>query len=320
MRDPRALSWLLALAGCAPPPADYHAVGMLEWDRIELVAEQSEPIVALPVGEGATVDAGAIVVELDPRRTQARLDAARAERDREAARVAELERGPRHEMRAEARARRLGADEVLAVRERELKRVTDMVGRRLVSPEDVDRARAARDAARAERDAARAVLAALETGTTREELDQSRHALQRSEAEVRRLETDLARLRCSAPRSAYVDDLPFEIGEQPRAGEVVAVLLDAAQPYARVYVPERIRVHVQVGTSAEIRIDGLAEAISGHVRKISAEPAFTPYLALNERDRGRLTYVAEIAVDSAARRLPAGVPLQVRFPGIANAP
>jgi HlyD family secretion protein len=49
------------------------------------------------------------------------------------------------------------------------------------------------------------------------------------------------------------------------------------------------------------------------VRKVLADPAFTPFFALTERDRGRLTYLAEIDLPDASQDLPAGVPLEACF-------
>ena len=52
-------------------------VGSLEWDRVAVTAELSEPVLRWDVAEGDRVEAGAALLEQDPRR-QSR---ARAERD-----------------------------------------------------------------------------------------------------------------------------------------------------------------------------------------------------------------------------------------------
>ncbi|MGE0384035.1 MAG: HlyD family secretion protein [Gammaproteobacteria bacterium] len=303
----------MLVGGCTAPPPDHGAVGMLEWDRIEMLAEQSEPIVEIPVHEGDMVAAGTVLLKLNPTRVQARLDEASARRDAALARLAELERGTRTERIVEARSRAEGATRVLAARERELARVAALVGRRLASAEDVDRARAVRDAARADRDAAHALLEEAEHGATAEEIAQARHAAEAAAAAVRRLRIDLERMTIRAPRPARVDSLPLKQGEQPRVGEIVAVLLDGARPYARVYVPELIRVQVRPGSAASVSVDGLPAPLRGRVRTIASESTFTPYFALTERDRGRVTYVAEIDLVSADRALPAGVPVVAHF-------
>ncbi len=291
---------------------------MLEWERVELTAEVSEPIVAFAVSEGDEVAAGDVIAQLDPARALARIEEARAARDEARARLSELEHGPRRERISEARARLTGAEQILQVRERELRRLDELAARDLASAENVDRARAVRDAARADRDAARALLAELEAGTRRERVEQAAHALARAEATLQRLYIDRDRLMLRAPRPALVDSLLFEEGERPRAGEVVAVLLDGTRRYARVYVPEPIRVHVRPGDPAEIFVDGLGSGLAGRVRTVAREATFTPYFALTEHDRGRLSYVAEVDLVGGKAALPAGVPVEVRFPRAAR--
>ncbi|NND67685.1 MAG: hypothetical protein HKN19_08870, partial [Halioglobus sp.] len=52
------------------------------------------------------------------------------------------------------------------------------------------------------------------------------------------------------------------------------------------------------------------EALTGRLRWIATEPAFTPYYALNASDRARLVYVAEFDLEDV-HDLPTGVPAQV---------
>ena len=54
-------------------------------------------------------------------------------------------------------------------------------------------------------------------------------------------------------------------------------------------------------------------AIDGRVRWVASEAAFTPYFALTERDRGRLSFVAKIDITEDRERLPDGVPVEVEF-------
>jgi HlyD family secretion protein len=91
------------------------------------------------------------------------------------------------------------------------------------------------------------------------------------------------------------------------------IVLGGRQPYARVFVPETIRVHVTAGTAAMIHVDGLDQPLEGRVRWVSSEAAFTPYYALTERDRGRLSYVAKVDITTQRDRLPDGVPVEVEL-------
>lgn len=305
---------VLALAaGCQRNDA-FDVVGTLEWDRVELTADAAEPIVSIAVHEGEAVTAGQLILDLDARRVQAQLDQARALFDQQRARLAELERGPRSELKAQARAQLAGAEGSLASARNELERVRPLVSKKLLSPQDLDKAQAAYDTARAARDAGRAALMQLETGSTQEELDQARAASAAAAAAVRALEVSLERLEVRAPAAGVIDDLPLEPGERPQAGAVVAVLLAGQAPHARIYLPEPLRTQVHTGSKAAVRVDGIARPFSGHVRRVSADPAFTPYYSLTAHDRSRLAYLTEVELDdAAARQLPAGIPLQVTF-------
>ncbi len=316
----RWLTVVLALLfpACSENTRAPDIVGTLAWDRIELVAEIGEPITEIRVREGDRVKAGQIVLQQDTNRYQAQLDEAEAARAQAAARLAELRRGPRSERIREARARLAGAESVLDARNKDLARIDSLVVRKLMSNQDLDRARADRDTALANRDAARAELEELLAGTTAEELQQATDALASAEAAARAARLTLERLTIRAPQPARVDALPYKVGERPAPGSVVAVLLGGEAPYARVYIPEQLRVHITPGRAAEVMIDGMPEPFAARVRSVSQEATFTPYFALTERDRSRLSYVAEVVLTApAASALPAGVPVRVTFPDLA---
>lgn len=305
---------LLVLVVACQPNAAFEIVGTLEWDRIELTADAAEPVVGIDAREGEPVAAGQLIIQLDARRAQAQLDQARALLAQQEARFAELQRGPRDEQITQARAQLAGAEGALASARHELERVRPLVSKQLLSPQDLDKAQAGYDTALAARDAARARLNELENGTTREVLDQARAASAAAAAAVRALEVSLERLAVRAPVAGVIDDLPLEAGERPQAGAVVAVLLAGQAPYARVYLPEPLRTQVHTGSQASVRVDGIEQPFNGHVRRISADPAFTPYYSLTAHDRSRLSYLTEVALEGeSARQLPAGVPLQVTF-------
>ena len=305
---------LAALTGCGQHNDTLTAVGTLEWDRIELSAEVDEPIVAIEAHEGQTLAAGQVVLRLDDQRERANLAAAQATRDQAAARFAELQRGPRAERITAARARTTGAQDTYAAAQREYTRKQALVKRGLISPQDLDQSRAQRDAAQAARDAARADLAEAVNGSTTEELEQALQVLRAAAAELRARQITLERLTLRAPQAARVDALPFEIGERPKPGAVIAVLLGGTAPYAHVYVPEQERARLAPGHAAKVYVDGIADAFDAKVRSISSDPAFTPYFALNERDRSRLSYSAKVELlGKGIGQLPAGVPVRVEF-------
>jgi HlyD family secretion protein len=75
------------------------------------------------------------------------------------------------------------------------------------------------------------------------------------------------------------------------------------------------------GRVVTVAIDGIAARLAGKVRYVSAEAAFTPYYALTQKDRARLSYLAEITLDDPrAAALPVGVPVQVTLAAPAAQP
>jgi HlyD family secretion protein len=302
-----------ALSACTNN-APLQAVGLLEWDRIELKAEAAEPIVEVLVHEGDRVTAGQALVRQDPERLEAQRDEARAARDQAAARLAELKRGPRAERIDAQRAELAGAESLATTAQKELARAESLLAKQLATPEARDDARSKRDQAVAARDAARAALAEMLTGTTPEELAQAQAALAQAEAGLNKIQITLERLTVRAPRAGRLDNLPFKLGDRPEPGAVVAVLLAGNAPYARVYVPEPLKARVIQGGRARVWVDGMDRPFEGRVRMTSADAAFTPYYSLTERDRSRLSYPTEITLEGeGAAKLPAGAPLRVEF-------
>ena len=227
-RRPAIALAMVLLASCRQASRDFDAVGTLERDRIDLVAEAAEPIAALAVREGDSVSAGALIVRLEPTRIAAEVAQAVAARDRAAARFSELEYGPRQEDIAAGRAALAAAEAALRRLSLDLERARSLRRDAVVAQAELDAAEAAHAEAVAQRDRLRANLEALLAGTRREEIDQARAAVAEAEAAVAAVRVHLERLEVRAPVAGRVDSLPYEIGERPPPGAVVAVLLAAA--------------------------------------------------------------------------------------------
>ncbi|MBT8089236.1 MAG: HlyD family efflux transporter periplasmic adaptor subunit [Gammaproteobacteria bacterium] len=301
------------LSACGAPKQGARVVGELASDRIELSAESNEPIVEIAVAEGQAVTVGQVLVRQDITRAAERLAQAEAVLAQQQARLDELVRGPRREQIAAARASVEGAAQELAFRDSELVRVREVHKRGLASTELLDAAKASLDAAKANDKVARARLEELLAGTTVEELRQAEQAVKQAAALRDGANIDLDRQTLRSPVDGIVDSRLFEIGERPGSGQPVIIVLGGKQPYARVYVPEDLRVRVSAGRRALIYVDGLTAPVDGRVRWVSSEAAFTPYFALTERDRGRLSYVAKVDISEDRERLPDGVPVEVEF-------
>lgn len=306
-----ALLGLLA-AACSRDGGPQQMHGTLERDRLELVAESHERIADVRVREGEHVAAGAVLLRQEAGTMQPRLDQARAALAEAERRLADAVQGPRQREIDDARAALAGAESTFETERLEFERVAKLVERRLLSASSLDQARARRDAAQAARDQARARLRLLQEGTRPEQIGQAEAAVARSRAALAELETSAAQYEVRAPRAGWIEALPYEPGERPPAGAPVVVMLAEGTPYARIHIPEPLRASVTPGRRVAVTLDGVEGELEGTVRFVSAEAAYTPYYALTQKDRSRLSYLAEIDVtDARAASLPVGVPVQV---------
>ncbi len=321
MNGRQALIVVAALAIAACGGNGDALLGTLERDRVELAAEAQEPIIEVAVREGDAVTEGQLLLRLDPAAVESRLLQARATMNQSERRQAELVAGARREQVREARALAEGAASKAAAEASEFKRIEKLVADGMLQANALDRQRALRDGTAADERAAKERLAELERGTRSEVVEQAAAALAGARAQVVELELSLARHSVRAPRAGVIDALPYELGERPPRGAPVAVLLAAGQPYARVFIPEPQRASIKAGNLANVRIDGSVRDWRGELRYVSSEAAFTPYYALNERDRSRLSFLAEVVLtEPEAADLPTGMPVEVTLLEIQGQP
>lgn len=306
----------LAMSGCRQ--ATPTALGTLEWDRITVPAPAAETIIGVAVREGQQVAAGAALMQLEPIRTAAELQALEAQASQAGEALQELRVGPRREDIDQARANLAAARAEAVDASMYYRRLQPLGRQQLVAASDVDRARAAAGSAQGAVRAAEQALLALEHGTRVEQVAQGEAALQAAQAQAAVQAVTLRKLELVAPRAGRVDALPYKLGDQAPVGAPLAVLLVGERPHARVYLPQPLRLQVRVGQAAQVYLQGRDGALPGHVRSIRSDPGFTPYYALSGEDVSRLSWLAEVELDPAAgnaslQDLPAGAPVRVEF-------
>ena len=309
-----SLLLIALLVSCSGKDELLPVVGVLQWQRLELSNELNETITKISVQEGQHVSAGDEILRFDASRIQADIDNAQALVAQSQSQLNELINGARPEEIQQARAavaQSKSASELAGV---ELQRVQLLIKKKLISPDELDKASAQLKSSIAQLDLHQAQLALLLKGSRKEKIEQAKQNVAASIARLKKLQINLQRSVVRAPQNGIIDELPFRLGEKPQANSVVAVMLVGEQPYAEVYVPEPIRVHIKIGTRASIEVDGLNNVFDARVGSISHDPVFTPYYSLTEGDRSRLAYRAKVYfTEPSAIDLVAGIPLQVKF-------
>ncbi len=304
---------LVLLTACDSRPSNV-ALGTLERDRVAHTATINEVVVALPVKRGSLVTKGTLLVKLDDTIQKAQVSKAGAEVAQAEAHLEKLRNGARVEDVAAAIAKVAGARASVIESEANYVRAIELRESKTISAAGLDKTLASRDANLASLHSAQEELRKLTNGTREEDLRQAEALLDAATAILASENKKLADLTVLATRDGILDNLPWNLGERVTTGSPLAIVLAGKAPYARIYVPEPYRVRLKVGDELVVRVDGLENPLSGHLRWISTEPAFTPYYALNQEERARLMYLAEVQLPDSEAYLPNGVPAQVELP------
>lgn len=313
MRRLLAIFFIVILSGCQEEESN-QALGTLERDRVLLRSTASEVITELPQKEGNRVEQGELLVQFDTRKQLARVAFAKAEVNKAQAYLLRLTNGERPEDITSAQANVARTQATLIEANQSFKRSSSLLKQKLTSQATQDTAKANKDKAQAELVVAEENLSKLIAGVRVEDINQAKAALDASIANLSLEEQTLDDLSVIATRSGRLDSLPFNLGERvPVSAVIVAIQADNA-PYARVYIPEPYMAKLTIGQQMKVRVDGIETAFTGTLRRLSKEPAFTPYYALNQQDRSRLVFLAEIDLGSDADNLPTGIPSQVELP------
>lgn len=304
---------LLNLFACSAHESGV-ALGLVERDRITLSAPASEIIDAIEVRVGELLQPGQIILTLNPERQRNRVAQRSAEVAAAEAAYAEVKNGARAEDVASAKSKVDAAQASLDEANHTYQRYQTLLKDGMAGQSQFDAARAQQQVAEANLRDAREKLQLLLKGSRAEQILKALAQLQAAQAQLKIEQQNLRELALSSSVPAVVDDLPWHVGERVTAGSVLAVLTANTVPYVRVYIPQLYRAKLHVGDQLNIRVDGYAELLRGTLRRIQSDAAFTPYYALNQNERARLVYLAEIQLPASASQLPAGLSAQVILP------
>lgn len=290
------------------------ALGTLERERVIHPATTNEILIDLPVSAGQLVEKGQVIAKFDAELQQAIVAKAQAQLAQATAFLEKTLNGARPEEVAAASAKVAAANAAYTQSEANFRRAKTLVKDKLASQETLDSATAARDETFANLESAKQNLNELTNGSRVEDINSAKAQVQAAEAELKVQQKYLSDLTIKAMRAGRVDNLPWHEGERVTKGSPVVIIQANSAPYARVYIPEPYRAKLNQGMTLTVRVDGIDKDIQGELTWIATEPAFTPFYALNQEERARLMYLAEVTLPTSENNLPTGVPAQVIMP------
>lgn len=274
-----AAAWLI-LAEPALPPGFAGANGRLEAKQIDIAAKYPGRVKTILADEGDTVEAGQIVATMDTEPLEAQLRNAEA-RIREA-------RDNQRTALAEVAVKQ----SELAYYDKQYKRSKELVVRGAVSEQE-------RDIDLSHLEVARSALLGAKAQAIR-----TQSAIDAAIAEAERLKAEIKQSVLVAPVRGRIQTRLAEPGEVLPAGGKVLELVNLADVYMYVFLPEPAAGKVALGSEARIILDAIPEyPIRAVVSYVSPIAQFTPKTVETAEERHDLTFRVKLQLDPKRLRL-----------------
>ena len=295
----------------AKPKKDLVLYGNVEIREVEMAFRGSGRLISLAVDEGATVEAGALLAELDDQPFRDSLLAAEAEVQRAQAELAKLEHGNRPQEIQRAAAALHQAEAVAAKAAADLTRQEGLAATGAASQKVLEAARAAQAETAAAVVAAQQFLSLQKEGFRSEDIAVARARLAGAEAARAQAQTALADTRLLAPEKSTVSSRLREVGSMVSSRDAIYTLALRDPIYVRAYVGETDLGRVGPGTRVRVKTDSSEKVFVGQVGFISPKAEFTPKTVETTDLRTALVYRLRIVVDGGSETLRHGMPVTV---------
>ena len=319
------------------------ASGTLEARNISIGSKVGGRVSHVLVREGDHVEANQLLVVFESAELEAQLLQSQGRVEAARANLAKMLGGSRPEEIAEANAAAKGYREAELAQakselerarteetnaERELKRAEVLTEGNAMSQQALDNARDRAAAAHAlvsaqtnavvaaegRLNAARAVADKTQRGFRSEDIAAARADLTLAQGQLKEAEARWAEREVRSPAAAVVETMDLRPGDLLAANSPVAQLLEADQLYLMVYVPETQIGVVQIGKTAQLRVDTFPnESFRAHVEQIRHRSEFLPRNVQTQEERVHQVIGVKLRVENPNNRLRAGVSADVQF-------
>jgi HlyD family secretion protein len=277
MRTAAGLALVLVLAGCSNRK---NAVsGTIEVDEAHVGPRMSGRVEKILAQEGDHLHEGQVIAQLEASELRARRDLAAAQIDA-AIRDHDAQAAQLEYLRANAA------------------RETDLLKRKVVSPNEAEQANSAANAQAKNVEAAQMRVLQMR-------------------AQLADIEAQLAEMQVIAPADSTLEVLSVKVGDVlPPNGEVATLLL-TKHLWVRVYVPETWLGFIKVGDNVRVQVDSFPHTdFPGTVEQVNRQAEFTPRNVQTVGDRIRQVFGVKVRLPSDDSRLRAGMAADVYFPDI----
>ncbi len=303
----------LLLAGCGKNSTGSYQ-GYIEGEYVYVASPLGGALTNLAVARGDSVKAGQLLFELERQseadavvQSEKNLAQARAQMD-------DIKKGARPTEIASLAAQIERAKADLKLAEDEFLRRQKLGGSDVISKEELDQARAQRDAAQAQVAQLTADLDTAKLGGREDALRAAQAAVEAQRAALDKAKWSFDQKQQFAPTNAAVHDTLYRQGEFVAAGNPVVVLLPPENLKVRFFVPQEKLSQIKVGETVSVQADGAAHPFTATVNYLSTQAEYTPPVIFSRETRANLVLMIEAKFSPAsAADLRPGQPVDVTF-------
>jgi HlyD family secretion protein len=253
--------------------------GTIEVDEAHVGPRMAGRVEKIFAQEGDRLHEGQMIAQLEANELRARRDLATAQIDT-AIHDADAQAAQLEFLRADA------------------KRQKDLLARKVVSPNDAERADSA-------------------AKTQEKNLEASQMKIIQARAQLADIDAQLKEMQVLAPTESILEVLSVKVGDVlPPNGEVATLILPQ-HLWIRVYVPEPWLGLIKIGDQVRVRVDSFpGKDFPGVVEQINRQAEFTPRNVQTVEDRIRQVFGVKIRLPNDDDRLRAGMAADAYFPNV----
>jgi HlyD family secretion protein len=253
--------------------------GTIEVDEAHVGPRMSGRVEKLFGQEGDHLHEGQIIVQLEASELRARRDLAAAQIDA-AIRDHDSQAAQLEYLRANAQ------------------RESDLLKRKVVSPNEAEQANSAANA-------------------QGKNVESAQMRILQMRAQLADIEAQLAEMQVVAPTDSTLEVLSVKVGDVLPANGEVATLLLTQHLWVRVYVPETWLGFIRVGDNVRVRVDSFPHTdFPGVVEQVNRQAEFTPRNVQTVSDRIRQVFGIKIRLPNDDPRLRPGMAADAYFPNV----
>jgi len=291
-------------------PAELEWSGSIEARTISVGSRVGGRIKEVLVREGDLVKAGQPLLTLEPSDLPAQRMQAQGQYELAQANLAKVAgrgTGPRQQQIAAARARLAAQQASEDKSTHDLARTRTLVDEKVSTPRELDDAQTNLRNASAQREAMQASLDELIRGTP-EDVKGAQGSLDAAKGRLDQIDTLLAELVIRAPADARIESLDLRPGDILAPDAPAAKLLEPAQLYARIYVPETQLGFIKPSQEVNLYVDSFpGRAFKSQVESIAGVGEYTPRNLQTEDERADQVFAARLRLEGGQDVLRAGM-------------